>query len=224
MKIEDFYNYHKGETCLICGVGPNLVLTPPYLFDYPTFGVNTIFKPPLGADFGDWKPTYYVGVDELLHRRFGDEILAAYPDVYKFIPYPDRDTWQGPNFLRFYHRAGDVILSGRHPNKPHGLTEPGLGYRRIMDATLQIAWYMGFTTMLMIGLSSKPGTRQEHFWGFADFDPTRDFVYEELGYLEVTRAMGNKVKVLNISEDTYVPEHILPRDDWRKWAKVEVTI
>ena len=220
MNIADFYNLHKGQTCLICGVGPNLSLTPPNWFDYPSFGVNTIFRTPQGADFGGWKPTYFVGVDDHLQRRYGDDILAAYPDVPKFIPYPDRDSWHGPNFYRFYHRAGEVIWGGHHPNRPNGLVSPGLGYRRIMDAVLQIAWYMGFTTMLMIGISHKPNTRQDHFWGFADYDPTRDFVYEEMGYSEVSRAMGAKVKVLNISEDTYVPADVLPRDDWQKWSNV----
>jgi hypothetical protein len=56
----DFYNLHSGETCLIVGVAPNLKLTPPELFNYPSFSVNTIYH------YEGWKPTYYVGVDERL--------------------------------------------------------------------------------------------------------------------------------------------------------------
>jgi hypothetical protein len=33
--------------------------------------------------------------------------------------------------------------------------------------------------------------------------------------------MMSDVKVLNISADTYVPENILPRDDWRKYTNVK---
>ena len=52
MDIDEFYNLHKGETCLIVGVGKNLELTPPEWFDYPSFGVNTIYKRP-----GAWRPS-----------------------------------------------------------------------------------------------------------------------------------------------------------------------
>jgi hypothetical protein len=37
-----------------------------------------------------------------------------------------------------------------------------------------------------------------------------------LGYKAV-RASNQNVKILNISQDTYVPEDVLPRDDWRNW-------
>lgn len=213
MNIADFYNLHKGETCLIVGVGGNLKLTPPERFNYPSFGVNTIYH------YEGWKPTYYVGVDERLQREDGKAISEKYKDVAKFIPYPDRDSWQGENFHRFYHRPGDLIIGGQSPNRPNGLVSPGLGYRKIMDAVLQIAWYMGFTTMLMIGVQHKPDDQKAHFWGQdvkSIDEPTFHYWFD--GYQSIRRAMGESVRVLNISEDTYVPEDVLPRDDWKKWS------
>lgn len=217
MKIEDFYNLHKGQTCLIVGVGQNLELTPPEWFDYPSFGVNTIYK-----RAGDWKPTYFVGVDERLEREDGAAIMDAYRDIPKFIPYPDRDSWQGENVYRFYHRAGDLIIGGRLPNQSRALTDIGIGYRKIMETVLQIAWYMGFTTMLMIGIQHKPGAYREHFWGLdkESVEQPQDFWFE--GYREMVKAM-NGIRVLNISEDTYVPQDVLPRADWREWRNVYET-
>lgn len=214
MDIADYYNHHKGKTCLIVGVGANLSLTPPTWFDYPSFGVNTIYKQTL---WPEWKPTYFVGVDERLQREDGDAIMSVYRDVPKFVPYPDRDTWQGENVLRFYHRAGDMIIGGRLPNQPNALTNIGIGYQKIMDAVLQIAWYMGFSTMLMIGVQHKPGAYREHFWGLdrESVEQKQDFWFD--GYRDMVKAMGRQVKVLNISEDTYVPDEILPRGDWRDW-------
>lgn len=214
MKLEDFYNLHAGQTCLIVGVGQNLRLTPPELFDYSSFGVNTIYR------YEGWKPTYFVGVDERLQREDGAAIAEKYKDIPKFIPRLDRDSWQGENFYRFYHRPGDLLIGGQLPNDPKGLTQFGIGYRKIMDAVLQIAWHMGFTTMLMIGVQHKITDQQAHFWG-ADVKsiPENDLHYWFDGYAEITRAMGSRVRVLNISEDTYVPETILPRDDWKKWSK-----
>jgi hypothetical protein len=213
MRLEEFHNLHNGQTCLIVGVGGNLPLTPPERFNYPSFGVNTIYKYP------GWKPTYYVGVDERLEREDGKAISDVYRDVIKFIPRPDRDSWQGENFYRFYHRPGDLIIGGQMANDHRALSVVGIGYRKIMDAVLQIAWHMGFTTMLMIGIQHKITDQQAHFWG-ADVKsiPEKDLHYWFDGYREIRRAMGPKVTVLNISEDTYVPEDILPRDDWRKWS------
>lgn len=214
MDIAKFYNLHKGETCLIVGVGGNLHLTPPEKFDYPSFGVNTIYK------YEGWKPAYFVGVDDRLYREDGKAISEKYRDIPKFIPYPDRDAWQGENFYRFYHRPGDLIVGGQSPNRPNGLISPGLGYRKIMDAVLQIAWHMGFTTMLMIGVQHKPDDQRKHFWGDdvkSVIEPTFDYWFN--GYAEIIRAMGSGVRVLNISADTYVPEDVIPRDDWRKYAR-----
>ncbi len=219
MNINDFYNLHKGETCLIVGVGQNLKLTPPTWFDYPSFGVNTIYK----QTEWDWKPTYFVGVDERLEREDGAAIAEVYKDVPKFIPYPDRDTWQGENFHRFYHRAGDVIVGGKLPNQQRALTEIGIGYRKIMEAVMQIAWHMGFTTMLMIGIQHEPGAYREHFWGLdkESVEQKQDFWFD--GYREMCTAMNN-IRVLNISEDTYVPDNILPRGDYHDWMNTDAAL
>lgn len=213
MKINDFHNLHNGQTCLIVGVGPNLKLTPPTWFNYPSFGVNSIYKQ---TDW-DWKPTYYVGVDERLRLEDGEAVVKAYPDIPKFFPRPDWDDLQGENIYRFLHRQGSSLyIGGQSSRLPEALTKNGITYRRIMDAVFQIAWWMGFTTMLMIGVSHKTGDRKNHFYGVDPNDPSDCFTFEELGYQECIRMM-NGVTVLNISEDTHVPETTLPRDNWRNW-------
>jgi hypothetical protein len=216
MELKDFYNYHKGQTCLLVGLGPNLHLTPPELFNYPSFGLNTIYK------YKGWKPTYYAGVDERLEREDGAAIVEVYKDVPKFVSSPDRDTWQGDNFYRFKHRAGDMMQGGKAANQPHALTRDGIAYVNVMTAAMQIAWHMGFTTMLIIGMQHKPDELYKHFWG-EDGKKTDGQTAEHwlLGYAALVRGM-NGVKVLNISEDTYVDENIIARDEWRKYANKNV--
>lgn len=212
MNLADFHNLHAGQTCLIVGVGPNLEKTPPERFAYPSFGINTLYKRE-----GTWKPTYFIGVDEELLKRDGDAIIAAYPDVPKFFPRPDFDRLQGKNIHRFAHRTGaELFIGGQSPKDKDALTHKGITYRRIMDAVFQIAYHMGFTTMLMIGIEH--GDRKGHFWGRAEYEPQEDFHWEQIGYVECRHMMGN-VKVLNISEDTYVGEEILPRGNWKDWVK-----
>ena len=212
MDLKDFYNLHSGQTCLIVGVGDNLRLTPPEWFGYPSFGVNTIYK------YEGWEPTYFVGVDERLRLEDGAAIVEKYADIPKFFPRPDWDELQGENIYRFAHRTGgELSIGGQSARDPDALTRKGLNYRRIMDAVLQIAWHMGFTTMLMIGIQHKPGERRAHFWGQDMTQPADDFRFEESGYAHFVRGMGG-VRVLNISEDTYVHEDALPRGDWQDWV------
>lgn len=212
--LADFYNLHKGKTCVIVGLGPNLKLTPPTLFNYPTFGVNTIYK----QTEWDWKPTYYVGVDERLKLEDGAALAKVYSDVPKFIPTPDWDDLDGENFYRFQHRTGyNFFVGGHTPKDSTALTKDGITYRRIMEAVFQIAWHMGFETMLMIGVQHKPETRNQLFWGTDHGEPEKDFAWEEEGYKFFKDALP--ARILNISADTYVPENILPRDDYQKWIK-----
>jgi hypothetical protein len=215
MKIEDFHMLHKGETCLIASIGPNLHLTPPEWFDYPSFGVNTIYR------YEGWEPTYYVGVDGRLEREDGAAISEKYAHIPKFIPTPDRDTWQGENFYRFTHRLGDIYIGGWLPWHPHALTRRGIGYHRILGAVFQIAYFMGFSRMLVIGVQHKPGEESEHFWGFDrkgfQGQPSTIWFNEYRHWAHLDKG----IQVLNISEDTYVPDDVIERADWREFANAK---
>lgn len=222
--VGDFYDLHKGKTCLIVGVGPNLHLTPPTLFNYPSFSVNTIYKTLEKGFFDGWKPTYFVGVDERLRLEDGAALVDVYRDVPKFFPAPDWDDLSGENIYRFQHRTfGGFSIGSMNARHKDSLTKHGITYRRVMDAVFQIAWYMGFTTMLMIGVQHKPYDEQDsdraHFWGVDEKAvPNQPNTWWFEGYKYFAHNMPG-VKVLNISEDTYVPEDILPRDDYRNWSK-----
>src|SRR5574340_971018 len=148
MQLADFHNLHQGETALIVGVGPNLNLTPPEWFNYPSLSCNSIVK------YEGWQPTYYVGVDERLRVENGAEICRKFAGIPKFFPTPDWDALQGENIYRFKHRTGELAIGGQAANQKDALTHKGIGYYRVMDAVIQIAWHMGFTTRG--GLDARP--------------------------------------------------------------------
>lgn len=212
MRIEDFYRKHSGQTCLVCGVGPNLELTPPESFPFPSFGVNTIYKR------ANWKPTYFVGVDERLRLDDGPAICEKYRDVPKFFPTPDWDALQGENIYRFRHRTGgELTIGGQSPLDIKSLTVWGITYYRIMDAVFQIAAWMGFTTILCVGMQHKPEEKHRRlFWGVDEREVSPNFEWEEYGYQYFAHALP--VKIVNISLETYVPETVLPRDDWKNYV------
>lgn len=214
MQIADFHGLHSGETCLLVGNAPNLHLTPPEWFNYPSIGVNTIHL------YEGFKPTYYVTVDDRVRREFGDAILEKYSDIPKFIPTPNLDAWQGENFYRFYHRAGELYVGGHSPKDKDAL-KFGLAWSNVMHVAMQLAWHMGFTTLLMVGVQHRPDMMTQHFWGNDDKMPgvqPREIWLEDYQRL---CSMMSGVRVLNISEDTYVPEYVLPRGNWRDWRNNE---
>lgn len=211
MEIADFHNLHAGQTCLLVGVGPNLKDTPPEWFDYPSISVNSIYQ------YEGWKPTYYVGVDERLRVENGAEICKVYKDIPKFFPTPDWDDLQGENIYRFMHRqSGSLFIGGQSPRSKESLTKWGITYYRVMGAALQVAMYMGFSTVLMIGIQHKEGAPTAHFWG-EDAGAVADQPIEHWTHEYAQWAHGSGMNVLNISADTYVPESVIPRDDWQKW-------
>lgn len=214
--IERFHKLHAGEKCLLVGNGINLHRTPPAWFDLPAIGMNTIHK------YNGWKPTYYTTVDSRVMREFGNEINDVYRDVPKFLPTPNLDKWQGENIYRFYHRPGALWQSGNGSLNYAGLlAETGITYANIMHVAMQLAYYMGFTTLLMVGVQHKPMKAQDHFWG-CDHGMGAEMPLDDwfAGYKTLADGLRTQgVKVFNISEDTCVPDEILPRDDWRNYAK-----
>ena len=209
--MDSFHNKHSGETCIIVSCGPNLELTPPELFDYPSFSINSIFKRK-----GEWKPTYFVGVDDRLWKENAGEILTKYADIPKFIPSPDQDDIQGDNLQRFYHRDGDIYIGGQLPNHPDALTKRGIAYRRVLGAVFQIAYYMGFERILLIGVQHKPGTEREHFWGHDGGEIVEQPLVHWFDEYQHWAHVG-LAEVLNISADTYVPDNVIARDSYKNW-------
>lgn len=190
------------------GNGPNLAQTPPEWFRYPSFGMNTIHL------YEGWIPDYYVTVDQRVMREFGDAVYEKYKDIPKFIPRPNLNKWQGENFYRFLHRPGEMFKPGFCAADEDALTEDGISYRNVMQAAIQIAWHMGFTTFLMIGVQHRPFKAQLHFWGTDHGMPAQ----AQPDWFPAYKQLSERLNLLNISEDTYVPDDVLPCDDWRKYA------
>ena len=151
--MREYRNTHAGETALLVGNGANLHLTPPAWFPYPSFGMNTIHLYP------GWMPDYYVTVDDRVRREFGGAIAARLKDIPKFIPYDLRE-WHGEKFITFDHIADDL----KRGWKPEKL--PGMTYHNVMHVAMQIAYYMGFTTMLMIGRPALPSEIHGSWGGY----------------------------------------------------------
>lgn len=210
----ELYQSQKG-VCLLVGNAPNLHNTPPECFDLPAIGMNTIHE------YEGWMPNYYVTVDHRVWREFGDAINSRFKAIPKFMPTPHLDEWKGENIYRFNHLPYE--LWNERLVWSLETIKHGFAYHSSMHAALQVAAYLGYTTLLMIGVQHKPNSGRMHFWG-EDVGmplelPTQDWLK---GYAVLVQKMKKRgIEILNISEDTYVDAGILPRDDWKKWRKNE---
>jgi hypothetical protein len=128
-------NLHKGEIVLVIGNGPSLNDVPlEFLNKYPSFGTNRIYL------LDDFTPTYYVAVDPLAIKPSIDEIKQI-DCLAKFIS----DPWHY-RFDAYPLNSSVIPLFSREPDK--WIYE---GYT-VTYVCLQIAFFMGFTTVLLVGV------------------------------------------------------------------------
>ena len=148
---EQFYNLHKGEVGLIVANGPGLENIPiEFLKKYPSLGCNriTLMAP-------EFVPTYYscIGFNQVdtPEKRATFDAMLGHPDCKAaFI-----------NRLFAHHFAYDnifTIMGGRYygiENTRFFSLDPlnitGLGFTMTF-VLLQIAFYMGFSKVLIVGL------------------------------------------------------------------------
>lgn len=152
-KLEEFKGVHAGERCFVVGTGPSLNERDlAKLSGEHCFGVNSIVKI---LDDVAWKPEYYCITDPLVYEVLEPKI-RSYPDLIKFYP-SNRIKTDLENGIRFpldcidmYRvKARDVL----------GLTKFSSDIKKrvyngatVVYATLQIAVYMGFSEIYLLGV------------------------------------------------------------------------
>jgi len=214
--ISKFRDIHKGKTILLVGNGGNLHLTPPEKFNLPSIGMNTIHL------YAGWSPDYFVTVDRRVRREFGEAIEKKFKDIPKFIPTPRLKAWTGENFYRFRSGQGGLLYpkNGRNLWQDDIENQPVI-YGNVMHVAIKLAYFMGAKKILIIGMEHEPHKSNAHFWGDDDKmsidQPTKGW---QQGYKVLCDELKkHKVKMLNISQETFVPDSIIPTDNWKKYIK-----
>lgn len=143
-RLAEYINRHAGQRCFILGNGPSLAqMDLTLLADEVTFGMNRIYL--LDPQTG-FRPTYYVAINELVLEQFAEDIAA--------LPYPKFLNWNRRHLfdaadesLMFLHlRAGLDDRFIPSPLKP--LSSGGT----VTYAALQLAFAMGFSEVILIGV------------------------------------------------------------------------
>lgn len=149
-RLRSFRNVHQGDRCFIIANGPSLAQTDlRTLEDEITFGMNRIY---LNFDSMGFQTSYYLAINELVLDQFSAEIADL--KMPKFLNWNSRDKVESEGedvyYLRFKLSLYDTFVSD--------MTEPLCSGGTVTFAALQVAFYMGFQQVVLVGLDHRFGS------------------------------------------------------------------
>lgn len=146
LRLEQFRGKHAGQRCFVMGNGPSLSrMDLSLLKDEITFGMNRIY---LLFDKMSFIPTYFTCVNELVLEQFADDIqLLPMP---KFLNWNRRDYFNtdDKNTMFIRMRIG-ISISDSFVSDPAESLDGG---GTVTYAALQLAYYLGFKEVVLIGV------------------------------------------------------------------------
>lgn len=167
-ELSRFKNIHKGKRCFLIGNGPSLKyedLETLHDNHEVCFGANRIY---LAYENTQWRPDYYVVVDYLIAQKDYDRIREIRET--KFIRHFYKTKTQN-EANETYEFQGYIYEQG----KPKFSDDIGKGIysgNTVIYDMLQIAIYMGFTEIYLLGVDMTSGIRPEaegaHFYKTPD--------------------------------------------------------
>ena len=151
--LERFKDIHRGERCVIIGNGPSLnQLDLRKLKDEFTIGVNGIFY---AADQMGFELSYYV-VEDTMVMRDNVEAIREYKAGHKFFPSIYRDqVGEAPDVTYFMMDRGYYAPSSPSfcvPRFSTDATQRLYSGQSVTILNLQLAYYMGFQEVVVIGM------------------------------------------------------------------------
>ncbi len=225
--LKRFKDLYKGKSCFIVGNGPSLRFEDLEKIREKkliSFGSNYIFK---SFDKLKWRPTYYVVLDANfaaanmgnLIEHYSDEITFFQAEEYKgkTVPKVNYYTSKTPDKMSFSEDISNKVFSAT----------------TVTYDAIQIAMYMGFSTIYLIGVDCSDGSK--HFYSNSEIDMTKienltqlsqnrwNKVYENwrAGYSEARKVAEKRgVRIINATRGGKL--EIFERMDFDEVMKNEV--
>jgi hypothetical protein len=162
-ELLQFYNKHKGERCFIIGNGPSLNKHDLSLLEgEKVFAVNSFYYKTYETGF---KPTFFVVEDEMVMKENYKKFLE-YDVQYKFFPTEYKSyhpAYKNVYFFRMNH--GFYQDGSPYYNLPRFSTDPIKGLycgQSVTYINLQLAFFMGFSDVYLIGMDFDYVIPKEH--------------------------------------------------------------
>ncbi len=196
--IEAFRNKHYSERCFIVATGPSLKQEDLKILSKNNeicFGVNRVFY----VDEKIWKPQYYVFLDRLGMKEYWDDI-AAYDVDNKFI---GDSYWKNVAYKGEMHVIHAVTgHSFKIPPKfSENLERKVYTYATVTYAAIQIAVYMGFSTIYLLGVDCNYSNKRNYFFQEEKRDIYNHYEDRMLMAYEIAEnyAKSHNIKIINAS-------------------------
>ena len=162
--LSGFKSIHAGETCVIIGNGPSLNSVDfKKIENFTTFGVNGIFYK---TDELGFIPDYYVVEDTAVMLDNAERIncyrgkkASFFPTIYKRFFSNHEDRFYFKMDRRFYEKKSygyEVPQFSRDCNKRIFCNQS------VTFINLQLAIYMGFKTILLVGMDHNYDVPDDH--------------------------------------------------------------
>lgn len=163
-ELEKFRDIHRGKRCFLIGNGPSLLYSDLEKLRKNkeiSFGVNRIYQ---SFDKTEWRPDYYIIVDSIVMEQDFQKIKNYdFPVVFIGDNYSEIHEISHDNYFYFSRKANRYLegcFSEDITNYVYG------GSTVIFDA-MQIAVYMGFSEIILLGVDmtdTKIGEKIPHFY------------------------------------------------------------
>lgn len=169
--LKEFKDKHLGGVCVIVGNGPSLCsedLDLIHRLEVPSFASNKIYKIFTQTH---WRPTYYCVTDFDMVEWYQEEVEGVeaaqkfFTDYYNYRSLP---LYPAARYLKLrFDDYGEAM-------GPHFSTDVSrgvwCGYTVTYDICLQLAAYMGFQTIVLIGVDNHygPAGEQDAWHFYAD--------------------------------------------------------
>jgi hypothetical protein len=138
---------HSGERCFVVANGPSLQKTNlEHLAGETTFGLNRIY---LHFEASGFRPTYFVAMNELILEQFADEIAEL--GMPKFLNWNRRSCIEREHEDLYFLKSRMSIKDSFQ----YDLTRSLVVGATVTFVALQLAYYMGFREVILVGLDHK---------------------------------------------------------------------
>lgn len=165
-EIAKFNHVHEGESCFIIGNGPSLRIADLELLQEKkivSFGSNGLFNI---FDKTDWRPDYYMVIDGLFYKN-NKETIQNQVNVIKFLPILLGDIALDDS-KSFYYTVKNYITNDALFEFSDDASQYICSGKTVTYALLQMACYMGFKTIYLLGVDwtggKGSGIARGHFY------------------------------------------------------------
>ena len=205
-KLRKMKDQYKGKRCFITCTGPSLTIEDLELLkDEYVFGMNSIC---LIHDKTEWKPDFFGIQDGNVFVRIKESLLKTDNGIV-FAPYSYKRRYNTPDDWIYFHMSGSYHLYEMGYKTRYFARFSDDCYKTVYDGysitytIIQLAVYMGFDELYLIGADCSYLGEKQHFIEHGNSNPKFEAGATERLYASYGEAKKyaekNDIKIINVT-------------------------